>query len=93
MYLPKDVFEYLWVGQPSPGTFALIKQEKNLFTEKYNQAIAYKTSPHITIASFLSIEGAETTFNRLLQNICSLTACKTIQAFRLRPADSNLLVM
>jgi len=75
MYLPKDVFEYLLVGHPSPGMFALIKQEKKLFTERYNQAIAYKTSPHITIANFLSIEGIETTFNRLLQNICRLTTC------------------
>ena len=72
MFQSKNLFEYLLVAHPSPELFALIEQEKRWFTEKYNQAIAAKTLPHITITNFLAIEEMELTINRWLQNICSL---------------------
>ena len=71
MSLPENVFEYLLIANPSPEIFALIKREKEFFTQIYNHAITAKTEPHITVANFLAVEGMELTICRWFQNLFS----------------------
>src|SRR4051812_26175101 len=65
------LFEYLLVAHPDAAVTEKIMAEKELFTADYQQKIASKTKPHITVANFLAREAMEETIIRYTQRICS----------------------
>jgi 2'-5' RNA ligase len=64
-------YEYLLVAYPDAAVNNKIKEEKTYFSHEYQQAIASKTQPHITIANFLAKEEMEETISRYIQRICN----------------------
>jgi 2'-5' RNA ligase len=65
------LFEYLLVAHPDAAVNNKIREEKAYFSQEYQQAIASKTQPHITIANFLAKEEMEETISRYIQRICN----------------------
>jgi 2'-5' RNA ligase len=61
------LFEYLLVVSPSAEVFKSVMEIKQSFSGKYNQSIAIKTKPHITVANFLAMERMEDTLIRWMQ--------------------------
>ena len=69
--LPDSLFEYLLVAHPDSEVFEKVMREKQLFCEEYQEKVAVKTKPHITVANFLAKEAMEETLIRWIQRICS----------------------
>lgn len=67
-----DLWEYMLVAYPDKEVSEKIISEKQLFDQSYEQDIALRSKPHITIASFLAKEVMEITLNRWIQNVCNL---------------------
>lgn len=65
-------YEYLLVVHPSAEAYAQIMQEKQYFFETYNEKVAVKTLPHITLANFLAREQMEDTIIRYMHRIFSM---------------------
>lgn len=65
------LYEYLLVAHPDASVNEKVTAEKELFTAEYQQKIASKTKPHITIANFMAREAMEETILRYMQRICS----------------------
>lgn len=63
--------EYLLVIKPGSEVYNKIAEEKENFYSLYNEKLAVKTKPHITIANFLAKESMEETMIRWIQRICS----------------------
>ena len=67
----QQLWEYLLVAHPDDNVFNKIMDIKQDFFKTYNQKIAVKTKPHITIANFLATESMEETVIRWIQRVCS----------------------
>jgi len=65
------LYEYLLVAHPDAVVSEKVIAEKESFTAEYQQKIATKTKPHITIANFMAREAMEETILRYTQRICS----------------------
>jgi 2'-5' RNA ligase len=65
------LYEYLVVAHPDATVNKKVMVEKETFTNEYDQKIAVKTKPHITVASFAAREAMEETIVRYTQRICS----------------------
>ncbi len=73
-----DLHEYLLVGHPDRPVYNKVIEEKEQFAVAYDQKIASKTKPHITIANFLASEPMESTIIRWLQRICGAQQSFTV---------------
>lgn len=65
------LYEYLLVAHPDADVNEKVLVEKENFTNGYEQKIAVKTKPHITVASFVAREAMEETIIRYTQRICN----------------------
>jgi 2'-5' RNA ligase len=65
-----DLYEYLLVGNPDTAVYNKVMAEKGEFTSNYQQEIAKKTQPHITVANFMAREMMEYTIIKWIQKIC-----------------------
>lgn len=68
-YRPKGLFEYLLIVSPGKDVYDKIMEEKKYFSLNYDQPIAIKTKPHITISNFLAWDTMEDTLVLWLQRI------------------------
>jgi hypothetical protein len=68
----QELWEYLLVAHPDQKVSAEIVKEKEMFYDSYQQEVAIKTKPHISIAQFLAKEMMEETLIRWTQRICDL---------------------
>lgn len=66
-YKPQGLFEYLLIVSPGKEVYDKVMEEKQYFSRSYDQAIATKTKPHITVSTFWAWESMEDTFIRRLQ--------------------------
>lgn len=64
-------YEYLLVVHPSEDVYAQVMQEKQHFFNTYNEKVAIKTLPHITVANFMAKELMEETIIRYMHRIFS----------------------
>ena len=71
-------YEYLLVVHPAPEVYAQINEEKLNFYNTYNEKIAVKTKPHITVANFLAKEEMEGTIIRYMHRILSMQKIFTV---------------
>ncbi|HET6994639.1 MAG TPA: 2'-5' RNA ligase family protein [Chitinophagaceae bacterium] len=74
-YLPPGLFEYLLIVSPEKEVYDKVIEEKQNFSRNYNQQVAVKTKPHITISCFLAWDSMEDTIVRWLQRITSDQKC------------------
>lgn len=65
-------YEYLLVVHPAADVYEQITEEKKSFYNTYNEKVAIKTKPHITIATFYAKEEMESTIIRYMQRILSM---------------------
>lgn len=65
------LYEYLLVAHPDGIAYDKIMQEKKKFYGDFDEKVAVKTQPHITVASFLASEAMEPTIVKWMQRICS----------------------
>lgn len=65
------LYEYLLVAHPDASVNEKVMAEKESFSTEYQQKIAAKTKPHITVANFMAREAMEETILRYTQRICS----------------------
>ena len=65
------VSEYLLVVHPDDAVYQKVSAEKQSFSTLYQQKIATKTKPHITIANFMAKEEMEETLIRWIQRVSS----------------------
>ena len=77
-WLASGLYEYLLVGHPDANVFDKIMKEKEFFTGEYNEKIAVKTKPHITVANFLASEAMEPTIIKWIQRICGAQQSFTV---------------
>jgi 2'-5' RNA ligase superfamily len=63
------LYEYLLIASPDKAVSQKVMEEKQQFFENYQQAIAIKTKPHITLSNFLARDEMEDTLIRWLQRI------------------------
>ena len=68
----EPLYTYLLVVHPDRDVYKKIELEKESFYNAYKQAVAIKTHPQITVASFLAKESMEETLIRWIQRICNL---------------------
>jgi 2'-5' RNA ligase len=68
-YKPHGLFEYLLIVYPGKEVYDKVMEEKQYFTSSYQQAVAVKTKPHITVSTFLAWDNMEDTLIRRLQHI------------------------
>lgn len=61
--------EYQLVAHPDAGVNAKVMAQKEHFCNEYGQKVAFKTTPHITIANFLATEAMEETIIRYMQRV------------------------
>lgn len=61
------LYEYLLVVSPGGKVYEKLMEEKHRFSGSYNQPLAEKTRPHITISKFVSPEGQEDMMIRWMQ--------------------------
>lgn len=71
-------YEYLLVVHPASEVYAQINEEKLNFYNTYNEKIAVKTKPHITVANFLAKEEMEGTIIRYMHRILSMQKIFTV---------------
>lgn len=74
-YMPKGLFEYLLIVSPDKEVYNKVMEEKQCFSRNYNQPIAIKTKPHITVSNFLAWDSMEETIVRWLQRIIKEQKC------------------
>ncbi len=74
-YMPHGLFEYLLVASPVKEVYEQVMEEKRKFSRNYNQQVAIKTQPHITISCFLAWDSMEDTIVRWLQRIVMEQKC------------------
>lgn len=67
----QEYYEYLLVVHPSADVYAQVMEEKQHFFDTYNEKVAIKTLPHITVANFLAKELMEETIIRYMHRIFS----------------------
>jgi len=72
------LFEYLLVGHPDSFVYNKIMEEKQRFYIDYQEKIAIRTQPHITVANFLASEAMEPTIIKWMQRICGAQQSFTI---------------
>jgi len=68
-YMPQGLFEYLLIVSPDKAVYEKVMEEKQWFFKSYQQQVAIKTKPHITVSNFLAWENIETELIRRLQHI------------------------
>jgi len=64
--------EYLLVIYPGEELNDLLLNEQEQFVNDYGMQVSIRNKPHITLASFQSVEHMENTMIRWIQRICSL---------------------
>src|SRR5215813_4660546 len=74
-YMPQGLFEYLLIVSPDKDVYNKVMEEKQHFSRSYNQHVAIKTKPHITISNFLAWDNMEDTIVRWLQRIAKEQKC------------------
>jgi 2'-5' RNA ligase superfamily len=68
-YRPAGLVEYMLIISPGEEVYNRVMEEKHFFHRKYNQEVAIKTVPQISISGFLAWEALEDSLIQLLQNI------------------------
>ena len=68
----QELWEYLLVVHPDQRVSEEILKEKEIFFDSYQQEVAIKVKPHISVAYFLAKEMMEATLIRWTQRICDL---------------------
>src|SRR5262245_10835072 len=68
-YMPEGLFEYLLIVSPGGDVYNRVMEEKQYFSEKYQQPVAIKTKPHITILNFMAWDNVEGSLIAGLQRI------------------------
>ena len=63
------MYEYLLVANPDTEVGSRMLAEKQSFSDRYQEKIAEKTQPYITIANYLADEDMEDTIARWIQRI------------------------
>lgn len=63
--------EYLLVAYPDAAVYAQVMEEKQFFSAQYQEPVAMKTQPYITVADFLAKEEMEATIIRWMHRIIS----------------------
>ena len=48
-YMPKGLFEFLLIVSPGKEVYDKVMEEKQYFSGRYDQPVAIKTKPHITV--------------------------------------------
>ena len=71
-------YEYLLVVHPADEVYEQINEEKKNFYATYNEKVAVKTKPHITVANFLAKEEMEETIIRYMHRILSMQKIFTV---------------
>jgi len=71
VFADKDLYEYLLVVSPAGEVYEQLLAEKKFFYEAYQERIAIKTLPHITVANFMAKEAMEETLIRYMHRIVS----------------------
>src|SRR5450432_174277 len=66
-----DLYEYLLVAYPNTEVHEKVMAQKQVFYDEFEENVAVKTQPHITIADFVASEAMEDTIIRWMQRICS----------------------
>jgi 2'-5' RNA ligase len=64
------LYEYLLMGSPDAVVRDKIMKEKEQFYDDYQEKIAVRTQPHITVANFMASEAMEPTIIKWMQRIC-----------------------
>jgi 2'-5' RNA ligase len=67
-----SLYEYLLIVHPDETVYARVMAEKQLFTVQYQEQVAVKTKPHITVANFLAKEEMESTIIRWMHRVISV---------------------
>lgn len=65
--LQPALFQYHLVASPGREVYERVMEIKQSFSGKYNQPLAEKTKPHITVSNFVVMERMETTLIRWMQ--------------------------
>ena len=68
-YRPAGLLEYMLIVSPDGEIYNKVVEEKEFFSKKYNQKIASKTMPHISVSNFLAWDTMEGSLIQRLQNI------------------------
>lgn len=68
----KGIYQYLLIASPDQAVNDQVMAEKQFFSSRFRAPIAAKTKPHITVASYMSIEGLEDTMIRCIHRITSM---------------------
>lgn len=71
-YALQHYYEYLLVVHPPAEANAQLMEEKKYFFETYNEKVAIKTKPHITVANFQAKEEMEDTIIRYMHRIMGM---------------------
>ncbi|MBG9375558.1 2'-5' RNA ligase family protein [Panacibacter sp. DH6] len=71
-YALQHFYEYLLVVHPSADACAQLMEEKQYFFETYNERVAIKSQPHITVANFFAKEEMEDTIIRYMHRIMGM---------------------
>lgn len=74
----QDYYEYLLVVHPSEHAYTQLMEERKYFFDTYNEKVAIKTLPHITVANFLAREEMEDTIIRYMRRILVMQKSFTI---------------
>ncbi|MFT3703516.1 MAG: 2'-5' RNA ligase family protein [Agriterribacter sp.] len=77
--LSPDLFEYLLVVSPAKEVYEKVMEEKQSFYKNYNQPIAIKTQPHITVSNFVATAGLENILLRWMQRATAEQECFVTQ--------------
>lgn len=68
----EGAYQYLLIASPDETVRAQIMAEKQFFSDRFQAPVASKTKPHITVASYMSIEGLEETMIRYIHRVISM---------------------
>ncbi|MEO8172741.1 MAG: 2'-5' RNA ligase family protein [Sediminibacterium sp.] len=71
-------WEYLLVVHPDAGVYAQVMAEKQFFSAKFDDQMAIKTKPQITVANFLAMEPMEDTIIRWMRRVISTKKSFTV---------------
>lgn len=77
--LRSSLFEYLLIASPGREIYEQVMEIKRAFAGKYNQPLAAKTKPHITVSNFLAMERMEDTLIRWMQRAVAEQECFVVQ--------------
>ncbi|MGN6439505.1 MAG: 2'-5' RNA ligase family protein [Agriterribacter sp.] len=74
-----SLFEYLLIASPGREIYERVMEIKRAFAGKYNQPLAAKTKPHITVSNFVAMDRMEDTLIRWMQRAVAEQECFVVQ--------------